>query len=382
VAPAGAELALNAATAWIGPHRFHTLLKRFGRAEAVLAAGAGSLSAAVPALSLRQAQALLDYCRAFDAEAEARALSRPGLGVLRWDGPGYPGRLRELPDPPPLLFVERALPPEDLPRVAVVGTRTPTDYGRRMAREIAGGLARCGVCVVSGLAKGIDAEAHAACLEAGGATLAVLGTGLDRVWPPENRELARRIAHGGGALISQFSMGAPGLKMHFPMRNGVISGLSLGVVVVEGARRSGALITADRALEQGREVFAVPGPADAPMSQGPLDLLEQGARLVRGWRDVVDELGIKAAPPPEGAAAAAAGGRPGTPPALRGLPEGSPPRRLWDSLPDRGGMALERAGESCGLDPAALAAAVTELELLGLIRQLPGARLERTQARP
>jgi DNA processing protein len=365
--PPSADLALNAACAWIGPLRVHRLLERFGSAAAVLRADAGSISAAVPALSGPQARALLDFCAAFDGEAERAALARPGLRSLAWDSEGYPRRLRELPSPPPMLFVEGALPPEGAPAVAVVGTRRPTEYGRRMARRLASELALAGVWVVSGLARGIDTEAHAACLEAGGATVAVLGSGLDKVWPGENKPLARRIVEQKGGLVSQFSMAAPPLKLHFPMRNWVISALSRGVVVVEGARDSGSMITANLALEQGREVFAVPGPADAPQSQGPLDLIRDGAKLVRGVEDILRELGLETKRP-------RARGRQAPPP---GFEAGSPARRLWDCLPDGVGRSLDEAGRDSGLDAGALAAAVTELELAGAVRRLPGAQLER-----
>ena len=371
--PGAADLALNAASAWLGPRRWHVLMRRFGSPEGVLAAGPERISAALPALRPPQARALLDFCASFDADGEARALARPGVRALRHDAAGYPRRLSQLPDPPPWLFVEGRLPADDEAAVAVVGTRNPTEYGRRLARELAAGLARAGVWVVSGLARGIDAEAHAACIAAGGATLAVFGTGLDAVWPAEHGPLARAIVASGGGLASQFPMASPGIKLHFPMRNGVISALGMGVVVVEGARGSGALITADRALEQGREVFAVPGPADAPLSQGPLDLLEQGARLVRSCDDILEELAL-APPRPRGrgAASAAAARRAAAPPDSAGADA----RRLWWRLA-AGPLGLEEAGRACGLGAAALAAAVTELELVGALVQRPGPVLER-----
>jgi len=184
---------------------------------------------------------------------------------LRFDRAGYPARLRSLATPPPLLYVKGALPPDDALCVAMVGTRKATDYGLRQARELASGLAKAGAWVVSGLALGIDAASHQACLDAGGRTVAVQGRGLGGIYPTANEALGKRIASGGGALVSQFSLQAPPLRHHFPMRNALISGLSQGVVVVEGERDSGSLITADRALDQGREVFAVPGPPTPPI---------------------------------------------------------------------------------------------------------------------
>jgi DNA processing protein len=235
-----------------------------------------------------------------------------------------------------------------------------------MARSLAIDLAQAGVWVVSGLARGIDTAVHEACLEWGGRTVAVLGSGLDRVWPSENRPLAKRIVQGQGALVSQFSMRAAPLKMHFPMRNAVISALSLGVVVVEGARDSGSMITAHEALDQGKEVFAVPGPADAPMSQGPLDLIAQGACLVRKGSDILRALGLE-----QKRRKKATGSGP------EGFTAGSPAQRVWDALPSGRGLAWDEAAALSGLDPGAFAAAVTELELSGALRRLPGAGLSR-----
>jgi DNA processing protein len=289
--PAAADLALAAATAWIGAPRQQRLLEHFTDAARVVAAPAAEV-AVVAGMGLSQALALRKFCAEFDAEAEAAALARAGARSLRLDSPGYPRRLAESRQAPWLLHVRGALPADHVPAVAIVGTREPSAYGRRMARALAAGLAQAGVWVVSGLAAGIDGEAHQACLDAGGLTLAVMGTGLDRVYPAEHAALADRIVAQGGGIASQFSCTAGGHKWNFPLRNAVVSGMSLGVVVVEGGRKSRALITAERALEQGREVFAVPGEADAPMAQGPLDLLEQGARLVRSASDVLLELGL------------------------------------------------------------------------------------------
>ncbi len=278
----------------------------------------------------------------------------PEARVLAPGAAGYPETLGRLPAPPPRFHVRGELPLGGAPTVAVVGTRTPGAYGRRMARSLAEGLARAGVWVVSGLARGVDAEAHAACLAAGGRTVAVLGSGLDRVWPPENLGLARRILDGGGALVSQFPMDDPPLKWHFPARNAVISGLSLAVVVVEGARGSGSMITAREALDQGREVLAVPGLADDPLAQGPLDLLADGAGMARGAEDVLAALGLPAPRPARGAG-------PGEPP--EGL--GADALALWRALGAPGAPAAERLA---GMDAARLAAARTELELKGILR--------------
>lgn len=375
--PSDADLALNAASAWIGPVRARALLSAFGSAEAVLKASPSELRRPLPRLGADAAGAMAAFLRAFDPQAERAQAESLGCSILKLGGPGYPAALAGLPDAPLLLYVRGSLPPPEAACIAIVGTRTPSDYGRQMARRLAQGLARAGVWIVSGLARGIDAEAHAACLEAGGKTLAVQGRGLGAVYPASNRGLGERIP-AQGALLSQFSLQTGSEPMHFPMRNAVISGLSRGVLVVEGESDSGSLITADFALEQGREVFAVPGPADAPMSQGPLDLIAQGARMVRSAEDMLDELGLLP-PRPRGRRQAvlpgleAAEAAPPDP----GLDPASAPGRLWGAL-SQGPCGLDELGARCGLAAGELAAAMTELELIGAVRQLPGARLERS----
>jgi DNA processing protein len=369
------DLALNAASAWIGPVRAQRLLQAFGSSEAALKASAMELSAAIRRFTPEQARAFLDFCRAFDAEAERELIQAHGVQVFRLGEPAYPARLAQLPDPPFLLHLKGELPPPGSPCVAIVGTRHPTDYGRRMARRLASELAEAGVWIVSGLAAGIDAEAHQACVDAGGKTLAVMGRGLAKVYPASNQGLAEAIAAGGGGLLSQFSMQAGPLQMHFPMRNSVVSGLSLGVVVVEGEVDSGSLITADRALDQDREVFAVPGLADAPMAQGPLHLLASGARLVRSAHDVLEQLGL-AEPRPRTRSAVI--DLPDGPAARQpGLDPATPAGKVWRALA-AGPRSLDQIGTDSGLAPAELATVVTELELLGAVKALPGARLERS----
>ena len=379
-----AWLSLNAATAWIGPVRFHRLLTAFGSPEAILGKSAAQLSAAVPGLSLAQANALLEFTAAFDGQAEAEAVAAQGVCVLRFDQPGYPSRLRAISAPAPLLYVRGELPPDDALCVAMVGTRKASEYGLRMAREIARDLAKAGVWVVSGLAAGIDAASHQACLDAGGKTVAVQGRGVAGFYPAANKELGLRIT-GQGAVISQFSLQAPPLQHHFPMRNTLISGLCQGVVVVEGERDSGSLITADRALDQNREVFAVPGPADAPYSQGPLDLLENGARLVRQADDILKELGLKVAPRGRRSRTVDASTQVELPglnraPMKLDLPEDSAEARILAELAKTGSANLDQLGQAVGLEARHLAVAITQLELLGALRQKAGATVELTQA--
>ncbi|MDF1535630.1 MAG: DNA-processing protein DprA [bacterium] len=212
--------------------------------------------------------------------------------VVTPGGPGYPELLTRIPVPPERLFVRGGLERQDTLAVALVGSRNPTPYGRHMARRIAGDLALAGVTVVSGLARGIDTEAHRAALRKGGRTIAVLGCGLDVDYPRGSRELKDAIS-GSGALLTEFKSGTPPLPGNFPSRNRIISGSSLAVVVVEAGRRSGSLITARWALDQGREVMAVPGRADSPQSAGPIDLIRDGALPVTCADDVLSGMGLE-----------------------------------------------------------------------------------------
>ena len=282
----------------------------------------------------------------------------------------FPELLRSIPDTPEELHVRGRIESRDA--LAVVGSRRPTPYGRRMARTLAKGCAKAGIVVVSGLARGVDTEAHQAALEAGGATWAVLGSGLERIYPGENVKLAERIVSSGGALLSEFPPDAPPLRENFPRRNRIISGLSWGVIVVEGNMRSGALITARCALVQGREVFAVPGPADSEMSEGPLELIRQGAVLVRDIDDVLAELPMLAAPG-AGEDDPSDGGRPGS---GEDAALGADERGVVESLAC-GSLSLEELEDETGLPTPRLLRALTELESRGRILAVPGQRYAR-----
>jgi DNA processing protein len=226
-------------------------------------------------------------------DEELDRLERLGVRAIPFDAPAYPHLLRQAPGAPAVLYVLGALVPADDLAVALVGTRRATSYGVDMARRISRDLAANGVTIVSGLALGIDAAAHRAALEAGGRTIAVCGCGLDIVYPPEHRDLAQRIRESG-ALVSEFPLGTPPDARNFPARNRVISGLSRGVVVVEAPERSGALITASFAAEQGRDVYAVPGSARSSTSAGPHRLIRDGAILVTGADDILQDLHVSA----------------------------------------------------------------------------------------
>jgi DNA processing protein len=222
---------------------------------------------------------------------DERWLAGAGRRLLTWGSPGYPPLLARIPDAPLVLFVEGDATALALPQLAVVGSRTPTPLGRDTATRFAKDLAEAGLAVTSGLALGIDAAAHRGALQAGGRTIGVLGCGLDRIYPRSNADLAGQIVAGGGTLVSDLPTGTPPLKQHFPRRNRIISGLSLGTLVVEAAMRSGSLITARLAGEQGREVFAIPGSIHNPMARGCHRLIRQGARLVETTDDIITELG-------------------------------------------------------------------------------------------
>ena len=273
---------------FIGPARQRRLLDRFGGLSAAWAAPEAELRSC---LEERALSALLQTRRELDLPAMMERLEQDGLRVTTPVEETYPSLLREIGAPPPVLYYRGELLETDRVAVAIVGTRRVTSYGREMTIRIAGDLARAGVTIVSGLARGVDGEAHKAALDAGGRTIAVLGSGVNRIYPPEHRNLARRIAEQG-AVVSDYLPDTPPDGVNFPPRNRIISGLSLGVVVVEAPDRSGALITVEFAADQGRDIFAVPGPATAANSSGCNRLLREGARLVRSADDILEDLAI------------------------------------------------------------------------------------------
>ena len=234
------------------------------------------------------AERIKKWDRVFSWEEELRIMEKENIKGIPFSSPFYPGLLKEIPLPPLFIYVKGEIPPEIKRSIAIVGTRTPSPYGRLIAETLSRSLAERGVIIVSGMARGIDTFAHRGALE-GGETIAVLGSGLLCPYPAENRKLMDKIAERGG-VISEYPLSTPPQRYHFPYRNRIISGLSMGVVVVEARKRSGALITASVAAEQGREVFAVPGQIDSPLSEGTNTLIQEGAKLVREWRDVWEEF--------------------------------------------------------------------------------------------
>lgn len=357
----------------LGMRGIHHLLGGIGAPAAIAAASLTSLEAC--GITTAAAQ-FLHSGRAW--EAGYRELERAraaGAELVTLHDPRYPLRLREIFDPPPLLYLRGSVEALDRYSVAVVGTRHPTIYGKTMAERIGRDLWAWGLVVVSGLARGIDAMAQKACVEAGGVSIAVLGTGVDVIYPKEHEKLAQQLLAGGGAIVSEFPLGTYPAPQNFPIRNRVISGLSLGVVVVEGGEYSGSRITARMALEQDREVFGVPGLATNRQAWVPNTLIKQGAKLVTEASDVVEQMPFEVrqrlAPPPATAARPAAS------------KEGTSPLEsaAWACLRVGEAVQIDELAESLR-DKASLPellALLLDWELAGRIRQLPGKSYTRVE---
>jgi len=345
----------------LGPRLTAALLKRFGSAQAVLRATPDELRQ-VPHIGDKLAHDLQEALQKSNVSEELDLIARHEVQLLALGSTNYPAALAEIYDPPHLLYVKGSLSPADAKAVAVVGSRHCTGYGQRMAERLGRGLAQKGYTVISGLARGIDGAAHRGALNAGGRTLAVLAGGLAKVYPPEHKDLASEI-QVTGALLSEASMKMEHLADLFPPRNRLISGLARGVVVVEAAERSGALITARQAADQGRAVFAVPGPADSACSAGTNILLRQGAILTRSAEDILEEL--------EGVAAATNPTPPQPPP---GLDE--PQLRIWELLKEQPKHADDLA-RLLSRPIHEVAGSLMMLEMKKAIKRLPGNRYER-----
>ncbi|HSV92444.1 MAG TPA: DNA-processing protein DprA [Desulfobacterales bacterium] len=340
----------------VGNHLFKRLIERFGSPAAALRAPAAELGG-VEGISRRTVEAMRSH-RASDAgRFEIEAACRSGFGIVTMSDPAYPRLLREIPDPPPMLYVHGELEGLERP-IAVVGSRHATAYGLDTTRRLCADLAAIGFTVVSGMAVGIDAAAHEGALAGGGRTVAVLGSGLANVYPPQHRRLFERIA-ARGAVVSEFPIDAGPEAHHFPVRNRIISGMSLGTVVVEATRNSGSLITARLAAEQNREVFAVPGSVQSFKSTGTHTLIKQGAKLVENVQDIVDELG--------GAATASV---PADRPAPV-IPVSAEEARVLGALGPYP-LHIDELVRSLSLDAGSLSGILLQLELKGLATQQPG----------
>jgi DNA processing protein len=362
----------------LGPKLTAALLERFGSAAAARRATAAQLRS-VPQIGEKLAESFASALQSVDVAAERALLARHGVKPVPLGDPAYPPPLAAVVAPPPLIYFRGEWTPADRGAVAIVGSRSCTSYGKKMAEAIARGLVRAGLTVISGLARGIDGAAHKAALDAGGRTIAVLAGGLSEIYPPEHAELAEGIA-ARGALISETPMTVAPQPGMFPARNRIISGLSRAVIVVEANIRSGALITARHALEQGREVFAVPGNADSAASAGCLELIRSGARLVRSSDDVLEDLkGIAQQQPESPRAEPATLFEPAEapPPAVVEPPPNLEPnlKTIWDVLAEK--RHADELIRATGFSTSDLSRALTQLELKRLVRRLPGNFYER-----
>jgi DNA processing protein len=338
----------------IGAARVRLLLEAFGDLKTAWQASPSALRNA--GLNAKLVEALVQVRSSIDLDTIWQRLENQGIQVVTWDDKTYPRRLREIDQPPPVLYVCGELLLEDEWAVAVVGTRRVTSYGRQIAEQVAATLAHSGVTVVSGLAHGVDAIAHQAALNAGGRTLAVLGCGVDRIYPPDHRRLAERLLEHG-ALISDYAPGTPPEATNFPPRNRIISGLSMAVVVIEAGERSGALITAEFAAEQGREVFAVPGNINAPQSIGANRLVQQGAHPLLDVRDLLDSLDLDLVTEQQTA--------------RKALPADTVEARLL-SLLSQQPVHVDEIRSQADMPIEKISAALTLMELKGLVRQVGG----------
>jgi len=350
----------------VGPRIRRALLERFGSSAAVLAAAPSELRE-VHGVGPKLVKKIAGADEEIDVERELDVCRRHGIAILTEKDDGYPRLLREIHDPPGVLFLRGDLKSTDQLAVGIVGTRHGSQYGLRQAERLAGSLARAGLTIVSGLARGIDAAAHRGTLQAGGRTIGVLASGVLNIYPPEHDRLAEEVV-AQGALLSEAPPHAQPLSGAFPQRNRLISGLTLGVIIVEAAHRSGALITARHAMEQGREVFAVPGQVDMRTARGCHRLIRDGAKLVETADDVLEELG------PLVEATAGEDGRVVHHPAELMLNElEQQVLAVVDSEP----TSVDRIVAQSGLPVASVLSTISVLEMRRLVRRLSGTTVVR-----
>lgn len=347
----------------LGPVRIGRLLKVFSTASEVLRAKRLALSQ-VEGVGIQFCDAILNWHKASDPEAECKRARAFGAKILSLVDPEYPNILLQIPAPPPILYVWGSFKPRDKHAIAVVGSRNPTPYGEDCAKKLAFQLAYSGVTIVSGLARGVDSFAHQGALAAQGRTLAVLGSGLCKIYPSENQYLAEKIASSFGAVISEFPMLTVANRQTFPARNRTISGLSLGTLVVEAGIKSGALITANAAVDQGRSVYAIPGRIDWPQSAGSNALLQQGAKLVSCAQNILEDFSLLFREPP----------------ALTDPPEpknlSSEQKKIFSALGSEA-VYLDVVASKTKLPVASISSLLLSMELEGHVKQLPGRRFIR-----
>jgi DNA processing protein len=360
-----AYIALNMVDG-VGPIRLRALLDRFNEPQAILTATKVDLMQ-VEGVGDEVARSIMSWREKVDLDGELKRIETAAVQVVSRDDAEYPKNLREVYDPPIILYVKGTLSERDALSIAVVGSRRTTLYGQDMARKLAYQLGRVGVTVVSGLARGIDTAAHTGTLQAKGRTVAVIGCGIDIMYPAENEKLANEIVEKGGAVVTEFPFGVKPDKQNFPMRNRIISGWSIGTVVVEANLKSGALITANQAAEQGRQVFAVPGRADSILSRGTNKLIKDGAKLTEDVEDILGEFEylLPKRATEQGEAASEDGG---TKPALvlSDMEE-----KVMAQL-GREETAIDEIIRASGLTTACVSATLLSLEMKRLVRQLPG----------
>ncbi|GIK42773.1 MAG: DNA processing protein DprA [Chloroflexota bacterium] len=338
----------------IGPARLRSLLDYYGDVALAWQADPGELRAI--GLDRRSVENLVKVRSELNLEAELEKLNKLNISVFTWDNPDYPKLLRPISDAPLVLYVRGSLLPEDEWAVAVVGTRQATAYGKECTQFLVNGLAKNGITIVSGMAYGIDTQAHQTALAAGGRTIAVLGCGVDIIYPAENKKLGQAIIEHG-ALVSEYPLGTNPESGNFPRRNRIISGLSLGVLFVEGTTQSGARITTDFALEQGRDVFAVPGSILRQSGSGPNYLIQNGAKLVTQVNDILEELNLTMVAQHVEARAI--------------IPENDLEALLLKQLSTEP-VHVDDLGQVAGLSAAEVASALTLMELKGMVRQVGG----------
>src|SRR6266481_757121 len=344
----------------VGPVRLRKLLEVFKRPEEILAAKRDELRK-VEGIGNEVADQISNWESIIDLAGELKRVRAFGATAITQESSSYPKALREIHAPPIVLYVWGELKERDHHAIGIIGARRTTHYGVDSAKKLAFQLAYAGLTVISGLARGIDTAAHQGALAAKGRTIAVIGSGLSRLYPPENAALAEKIRNGNGAILSEFSMEIEPDRQTFPMRNRIISGWSQGILIVEAGLNSGALITASQAIEQGRSVYAVPGHINAPSAMGSNRLIQQGAKLVMDASDILDDLQIllpETKPSPQAAA--------------RPLPPLSEEeRRIYDAI-DATETSIDDISTKSELPSAAVSSALLQLELKRLVKQLPG----------
>ena len=358
-------------TPGLGARLAGKLLRQFGSPEEIFRASLTELEACQ--LPAAVAQAVFSKAAFRDAQKELAQVRKAGCQLMHWGERAYPQRLLEIYDPPPLLYVRGNEQVLNRHAISIVGTRRPTPYGNQIAQRLARDLAEHGLNVVSGLARGIDSSAHrGACAASRGGTVGVLGSGIDVIYPKENRKLFEEVEKRG-AIITEFPMGTYPAPENFPVRNRMVAGMALGVIVVQGAQYSGSLITSRLAMEFGREVYGVPGNVTEPASFAPNQLIKQGAKLVNGWEDVVEELPtevraelfpVEATTQEERASL---------------FEQNLSPieKRLFDLIRIEEAIHVDELVETTGLSSSETLAALCEMEMRGIIRQMPGKQFVR-----